>query len=103
MLPVLLLVLALGVWVLGCVSAQLRCTDAAAMGARAAARGDPAAEVLATARSVAPAGATVTVHRSPDRVRVVVRATVSPFGELAGLGQLVVSGSGTALREDVLP
>mgnify|MGYP000606676768 CR=1 FL=1 len=40
MLPVLLTVLALAVWVLVCVNAQLRCVDAARAAARVAARGE---------------------------------------------------------------
>ena len=95
--------LGLGVWALSCVSAQLRCTDAAATGARAAARGDPEAAVVAAARSVAPEGATVTVVHDGERVRVVVRAVVRPLGgALATIGGVDVSGRGVAQREDVI-
>lgn len=70
------------------------------MGARAAARGDPPAQVAAVARSVAPGGARVEVERVGDRVRVTVRVAVRPFGGLPAVGALDVSGRGTALAED---
>ena len=70
------------------------------MGARAAARGDPPAQVVAVARSVAPEGARVEVERVGDRVRVTVRAVVHPFAALPAVGALDVSGRGTALAED---
>ena len=100
-LPALLLVLALGIWVLQAVGAQLRCTDAAAMAARAAARGDAAAVVEATGRRAAPAGAAVEVVTGAETVTVRVDATVRPLGGvLAGLPGLHVSGRAVAARED---
>lgn len=96
-LPVLLVVLGLCVWALASVSAQLRCTDAAAVAARAAARGDPAFAVVAAAARVAPQGARVEVSQDGDSVRVVVRATVRPVGGAPGVA---VSGQAVARRED---
>ena len=58
-LPVLLVVLAMAVWVLAAVGAQLRCTDAAGVAARLVARGEPPEQVVAAARDIAPAGASV--------------------------------------------
>src|SRR3954454_24439754 len=73
-LPVLVL-FAMGlVWGLLVVAAQIQCVDAARTGARAAARQDPADAVTAVARAAAPRGATVTVGREGDQVRVVVVA-----------------------------
>lgn len=100
-LPVLLLVLAMAVWVLAAVSTQLHCTDAAAVAARAAARGDDAADVQQAGRAVAPADAQVEVHLAADTVEVRVRAKVRPFGGvLAALPGLEVSGRAVAARED---
>ena len=73
-LPVLVL-FAMGlVWGLLVVAAQIQCVDAARAGARAAARQDPADAVVEVARGAAPSGASVTVTREGDRVRVVVVA-----------------------------
>ncbi len=100
-LPVLLAVLAMGVWVLAVVSAQLRCTDGAGVGARAAARGDDRAAVLAVAAAEAPDGAVVVVRGGTDTVEVEVRAEVRPFGPvLSGLGAVEVRGHAAAARED---
>nr|WP_256333495.1 TadE family type IV pilus minor pilin [Streptomyces sp. cf386] len=62
------------VWGLLVVAAQIQCVDAARTGARAAARQDPADAVIEVAREAAPRGATVTVGREGDKVRVVVVA-----------------------------
>lgn len=100
-LPVLLVVLAMALWVLAAVSAQLRCTDAAGVGARAAARGDAPAAVVAAARSVAPSGAGVEVQQGPQVVQVVVRVEVRPLGgALQALPAFAVSGRAAAARED---
>jgi Flp pilus assembly protein TadG len=102
-LPVLLVVLAMAVWVLACVAAQLRCVDAAYAAARAAARGDAPAAVESTARQVAPAGATVQVSRVGDQVHVRVSASVTPFGQaLAVLPDVEVEGRATAAAEDAV-
>lgn len=102
-LPVLLLVLAMGVWVLAGVLAQVRCTDAAALAARAAARGDAPADVTRTAQSAAPRGATVRVVEDAGTVRVEVSAEVRPFaGLLSALPAIEVSGSAVAAREDAV-
>lgn len=103
MFPVLVVVLAMAVWVLACVGAQLRCVDAAHAAARAAARGDAPAAVEGTAREVAPARATVQVSRVGDQVSVRVSATVMPFGRaLAVLPGVEVSGRATAAAEDAV-
>lgn len=99
-LPVLFVVLAAAVWVLACVAGELRCVDAARVGARAAARGDAAQAVTAATVVVAPDRAQVQVIRSGDQVTVLVRAVVRPFG--AALGRLPgtpVAARATALVE----
>jgi Flp pilus assembly protein TadG len=79
-LPVLLLVLAGAVAAVTLVGAHLRCVDAAAEGARAAARGEDSATVAEIVRRAAPAGAVVrSVREGPD-VRVVVTVSVAPLG-----------------------
>jgi Flp pilus assembly protein TadG len=99
-LPVLLVVLAGAIWVLASVAGQLRCVDAARVGARAAARGDATAAVTAATSSVAPAGAQVRVVRSGDEVTVEVTAVVKPFGAaLSHLPGTHVRAAATALVE----
>ncbi len=99
-LPSLVAVLVLALQVLLGVAAQLRCVDAAAVAARAAARGEPDAVVVAAARSVAPSGASVAVDRADGQVRVRVVAQVRPFGSaLVSLPSLDVSGRATAADE----
>ncbi|MEY9993179.1 Flp pilus assembly protein TadG [Streptomyces sp. V4I8] len=73
-LPVLVMFAMALVWGLLVVAAQIQCVDAARTGARAAARQDPAEAVIEVAREAAPRGATVTVGRKGDEVRVVVVA-----------------------------
>jgi len=102
-LPVLLIVLAMAVWVLACVSAQLRCTDAAATAARVAARGDSTAEAVSAGRRVAPGGADVQVTLVGDQVHAQVQTEVRPFGTaLSGLPGFDVRARAVAAREDVL-
>lgn len=73
-LPVLVMFAMALVWGLLVVAAQIQCVDAARTGARAAARQDPADAVIEVTREAAPRGATVTVGRKGDEVRVVVVA-----------------------------
>ncbi|MET9966329.1 TadE family type IV pilus minor pilin [Streptomyces sp. NPDC006356] len=73
-LPVLVMFAMALVWGLLVVAAQIQCVDAARTGARAAARQDPADAVIRVTREAAPRGATVTVGREGDEVRVVVVA-----------------------------
>jgi Flp pilus assembly protein TadG len=96
-LPVLLLVLAGAVAAVVVVGAQLRCVDAAREGARAASRGEPAAEVARVAEGAAPDGAVTDVGGDGDTVRVTVTATVSPLGPLPW--RVEVSATATGMRE----
>lgn len=100
LLPVLVVVLAAAVWVLACVAAQLKCVDAARGAARAAARGDTAADVRAVGERLAPPGAAVQVSSGDGVVRVLVTAQARPFGSvLAVLPAMSVSGRATAALE----
>ena len=100
-LPVLLVVLAAVLWVLACAGTQLRCTDAAALAARAAARGDSVEQVRQTARSAAP-GAQVDVRRGGGQVVVVVSARVRPArGPLTALPAPRVQGRAVTADEAV--
>jgi hypothetical protein len=99
-LPVLVVVLVAATWVLMCVAAELRCVDAARLGARAAARGDTAAGVAAATSAVAPTGAEVDVVRDGEEVTVLVRAVVRPFGAvLSRLPGTPVAARATAVVE----
>ncbi|MDT7572102.1 MAG: hypothetical protein QOE05_2276 [Actinomycetota bacterium] len=100
-LPVLLVVLAAAIWVLAAVSAQLRCVDAARLGARAAARGDAPAAVIAATAAMAPRDADIRLVRSCEEVTVLVHAVVRPFGALlARLPGTPVTGRATAVVEE---
>ena len=95
----LVVVLALAVWVLAAVGAQLRCVDAAAGAARAAARGEAPATVRSTAQGLAPEGAAVRVEQRGEQVHVTVSAQVRPFPVLAVLPALRVDATSVALAE----
>jgi Flp pilus assembly protein TadG len=102
-LPSLVVVLLLALHVQLAVSAHLRCTDAAGAAARAAARGETDAVVVAAATAVAPDGAQVEVGRADGLVRVAVSAQVRPLGGvLGGLGTLAVHGRATAADESAV-
>jgi hypothetical protein len=103
-LPVLMLVLAAGLWALSAVAAQLRCTDVAAAAARAAARGEPSAQIVQRARVAAPAGATVSVVPAGSELVVRVSARVRPLGGLARrLPGIEVAGAAAAAAEPSPP
>jgi len=96
-LPVLVFVLAAALAAVSVVTAQMRCTDAAREGARAAARGESSAAVLRIAASSAPDASTVTVDQDGETVTVQVTASVPLF---PGLGpSMTVSDSATAALE----
>ena len=109
LLPVLVVVLAAAVFVLACVAAQLECVDAARSAARVAARGEPAAVVVATAERLGPVGARVDVSAGGEvadtaTVQVVVRAQVRPFGRaLRGLPAVGISARAVAAVEPGAP
>jgi Flp pilus assembly protein TadG len=96
-LPVLVLVLAAALAAVSVVTAQMRCTDAAREGARAAARGESDAAVRQIAASSAPDGSAVSVTRDGATATVQVSASVALF---PGLGpSMRVTDSATAVLE----
>ncbi|MFD5204510.1 TadE family type IV pilus minor pilin, partial [Streptomyces sp. NPDC058375] len=72
--------------------------DAARAGARAAARSEPAAAVVDTARDAAPDGARVAVGRAGGLWRIRVEAPTQGPGVLA----LTLSAEAAALAEDTV-
>jgi Flp pilus assembly protein TadG len=102
-LPALAVVLALSVWAVSAVTAQLRCVDAARVAARALARGESSARSAAVAREAAPEGAAISVDRSADLVTVEVRSVSrlpGPWGRWAPSVQ--VGGRAAATAEETL-
>ncbi|GAA1146987.1 hypothetical protein F4556_003834 [Kitasatospora gansuensis] len=99
-LPALVLLCALLVWGVVTAAAQIRCVDAARVGARAAARGDGNAGALAQA--AAPAGARVSVATGGDTVRVTVEAPSPAPGRLGGALSVRLHAEAVAAREDVI-
>lgn len=75
-LPAMVAVLGLLLWGVGAAAVQLRCGDAARVGARAVARGEPPDRVRELTLAVAPPGAHLAVAEEGDlrRVRVTARA-----------------------------
>ncbi len=88
-LPALVAVLVLCLWSVTVVGQQLRCIDAARTGARALARGEPAALARAAAERAAPAGARVTLRTRVGLAVVEVRFSAG----LPGWGPAVDIGS----------
>jgi hypothetical protein len=82
-LAALVVVLLLCISGITAVSAQIRCLDAAREAARLAARGDDGSDV---ARSIAPAGSAVQLHRDGELVVAVVtaRSVLLPGVTIAG-------------------
>ncbi|MEV1046046.1 TadE family type IV pilus minor pilin [Streptomyces sp. NPDC049916] len=85
-------------WALVAASDQIRCVDAARAGARAAARSESEAAVLAAARDAAPGGARVEVGRKGDLWRVRVEASTPGPGALT----LTLRAEAAALAEDTV-
>lgn len=102
-IPGLLLVLVASLWGMRAAAAQVACVDAARVGARAAARGEPLDAVRAAAISaLEPAvDARVEARKSARFVHVTVTAEVpAGGGVLSEVPALPVAGRATALRED---
>lgn len=99
-LPALVLLVAMLVWGVVAAAAQIRCVDAARVGARAAARGD--GNAVALARAAAPPGASVSVSTGGDTVRVTVEAPSPAPGRLGGALSVRLHAEAAAAREDVI-
>jgi Flp pilus assembly protein TadG len=85
-LPSLVIVLAVALGAVDLGLSQVRCVDAARLGARLLARGEPQGPALAEVRAAAPEGARVFVTTAGTRVTVVVTgdvpAALRPLGAL---------------------
>jgi Flp pilus assembly protein TadG len=102
LLPALVLVVTALLVLVHAASLQTMAQDAAAMGARSAARGEDDAQVRAAALRVAASSADVTVRRAGGLVTVDVRVPVAldgPLGRL--LGPVSVSARSVAADEAV--
>ncbi|MFE0695099.1 TadE family type IV pilus minor pilin [Streptomyces sp. NPDC058869] len=93
-LPVLAVFALALLWVLVAAADHIRCLDAA----RAAARSEPEAAVLAAARDAAPQGARVEMGRAGELWRIRVEAPTRGPGRLT----LTLSAEAAALAEDVV-
>ena len=85
MLPALVVVLVLCLWSVTVVGQQLQCIDAARTGARALARGEPAALARAAAERAAPKGARVTMRTEGGLAVVEVHVSAGLPGAGPGL------------------
>lgn len=101
-LPVLVIAVVVGIWLIATTVAALRCGDAAREGARAWARGDSSADVRAAALQAAPAGSVVELTRSAGTVKVRVAAHVRPWSGVARwVPAIPVGASVAAAREEL--
>jgi Flp pilus assembly protein TadG len=99
-LPVLLAVTLLMVWLVSVATAQVRVVDAAREAARQAARGESDTVAVRRGAQVAPAGASFSVARSGDQVRVRAAAEVEgPGGLFSFLPGVTVEAETVAVRE----
>ena len=92
-LPAIVLALMVGLVAVATFAMRVRCSDAAQIGARLAARGESTSAVISAAARIAPAGARVHVALHGDEVEVSVDAVARPpvLGNL--LPGFAVSGS----------
>jgi hypothetical protein len=98
-LPALTVVLALVLWAVAAVTAQLACVDAARLAARALARGEQEAAVRAVVQQAAPSGASVSLGASDDHVVAEVSASVGVTLPAIGRVGVPVHGRAVAARE----
>ncbi len=80
---------------------QVRCTDAAALAVRLAARGEPMAVVRATALQAAPRGARLELATTPTTITAVVTARLAAPGLPGQLPGILTRGQATAARESI--
>ncbi|MFC6079528.1 TadE family type IV pilus minor pilin [Sphaerisporangium aureirubrum] len=97
-LPVVGLVLGGALWGVVAVGVQLECVDAARVGARAAARGEPLEEVRRVVARAVPAGAVVLVSRDAELSRVTVSATIRP-GSMALIPAVPIKADAVSATE----
>ncbi|MBP0455100.1 pilus assembly protein TadE [Kitasatospora sp. RG8] len=99
-MPALVLLAVMLIWGVLAAGAQIRCVDAARVGARAAARGE--ADAAAAARAAAPPGAEVRIAVEADTVRVTVVAPSAAPGRFGSLLSVRLGAAAVAAREDTL-
>jgi hypothetical protein len=98
-LPAIVLALLFGLAAVSAMTMRMRCADAAAVGARLAARGESAAAVATAARRAAPAGAVVRLETTSGTVTVVVSARAPLLPAASWLPAVEVSGRFVQDRE----
>ncbi len=98
-LPAIVLALLFGLAAVSAMTMRMRCADAAAVGARLAARGESAADVVSATRRVAPAGAEVLLQTTSSTVLVTVRVVAPLLPAGAWLPGLEVSSHFVQDRE----
>ena len=99
-LPALVLVAVLAAWLLAAVAAEIRCVDAARIGARALARGESRSAAVAAAARAAPRGAGVVVTSAGGELTVEVRTVVGPAW--GGRALVRVGATAAAPSEELL-
>lgn len=98
-LPAIVLALLFGLAAVSAMTMRMRCADAAAVGARLAARGESTQMVVDAARRAAPAGAVVHLRTTPTTVEVTVTATARLLPTGSMLPGVDVSGRFVEDRE----
>ncbi|GAA6527531.1 TadE family type IV pilus minor pilin [Intrasporangium sp. DVR] len=91
-IPVVVFVLLICLAGLSAAIDQVRCVDAARAGSRAAARGDPLAEVHQLAQRAAPEGAVISVSRRGGDALVTVRARAGGWGGVVPTWTVTAAG-----------
>jgi Flp pilus assembly protein TadG len=99
-IPVLVLLTAALCGAISTMTTQIRCVDAARVGARAAARGEPNAAVQAAIKSAAPRGARTTLTESGGYIQVDV---VAPISGLPLLNTITTHAEAEAASEEDQP
>ena len=105
-LPAVVLVAVLGVWSVLVGTAQLRCVDAAGVGARALARGEPVDVVRSVVAALAPPGARVQLRADARLVVVEVRASIpvpGPWPGAVAVGDSAVAWAEGAVSPSTVP
>ncbi|MEO5877720.1 MAG: TadE family type IV pilus minor pilin [Streptosporangiaceae bacterium] len=101
-LPALTAVVAIALWGIAAAAAQVAGVDAVRAGARAAARGEPEAQVRAEIERAAPAGSQLEFRQDPDRTHLDLTVTVKPPVHL-GLPALTLHVQAEAATEPAGP
>jgi hypothetical protein len=98
-LPAVTVVLAIVLWAVAAITAQLACVDAARTAARALARGEQHAAVRTAAQEAAPSGASVSLGKSGEHVVAEVSASIGVTLPAIGRIGVPVHGRAVAARE----